>query len=159
MRSAILVALALSPLMVHAQANKSAQPQAATTAPVMRAGLVQSKNLMLGAAAADGSATANAGAVRISTGVVAPKVIRTANIQSDKIGAEGLDGSMHSAVVSLVVDNEGKPSNLKIVHTPNVNLDEDILAAVRQFRFQPGTLDGQNTSVPVQLDITIQEQN
>jgi TonB family protein len=157
MRNAFMAALALSPLMVHAQATKSAQPQAVIGAPVVKISLVQSKNLMLGAAAAD--ATANAGTVRISTGVVAPKVIQTANIQSDKIGVEGLDSGIHSAVVSLVVDGTGKPSNLKIVQTPNVNLDEDILAAVRQFRFQPGTLDGQATSVPVQLDITIQEQD
>jgi TonB family protein len=157
MRNAFMAALALSPLMVHAQVTKSAQAQAATGAPVVKVSLISSKNMMLGAAAAD--AATNTGTVRISTGVVAPKVIQTANIQSDKIGVEGLDGSMHSAVISLVVDSTGKPSNLKIVQTPNVNLDEDILAAVRQFRFQPGTLDGQATSVPVQLDITIQEQD
>jgi hypothetical protein len=34
-------------------------------------------------------------------------------------------------------------------------MDKNVLAAVRQYRFTPGTLDGEPTSVPVNLEVVL----
>ena len=74
MRNLIVASLVLSPLMLHAQA--------ATNAPVLQAKLNQP---MLIAFAAD--RTAVVPNVRISTGVVAPKLVHTVAIQEDATSA------------------------------------------------------------------------
>jgi TonB family protein len=155
-RSSIFAALVLSPLMVNAQASLPVQPQAATYAQSLHASLVQPKSLMLGAAVAEDRANATTGAVRISTGVVAPKLIHTVDVEANTVSAQSPNGT-RAAVVLLTVDATGKPSDVKIVKSPGVGMDASILAAVRQFRFQPGTLDGQKAEIPVQLEITIQQ--
>jgi len=55
MRKVIMAAIALSPILLHAQANSPAQPQAAN-APVLQSKLVQPKEFA--AAAAHGITTA-----------------------------------------------------------------------------------------------------
>jgi len=153
-RPSIFAALVLSPLMVNAQANLPVQPQAATGAPVLQASLVQPKGLMMGAAEAEDRANATTGAVRVSTGVVAPKLIHTVDIEANTISAQS---GPRAAVVLMMVDTTGKPSDLKIVQSAGAAMDRDVLAAVSKFRFQPGTLDGQKASIPVHLEITIQQ--
>jgi TonB family protein len=58
-------------------------------------------------------------------------------------------------VVSLTVDADGKPSDLKIVQSVNPIMDKNVLAAVSQYRFTPGTLDDQPTAVPVSLEVVL----
>jgi TonB family protein len=155
MRNAIVATLVLSPLMVHAQAKLSAQPQVAS-APVLQSSLVQPTGLMLGAA--EDRPTAKPGAVRISTGVVAPKLVKTVDIQEDTVNFSKAAGSERDVVVAMVVDETGKPEDLKIVQSAGVGLDENVLSAVKQYRFKPGTVSGQIVAVPVNLHITIKEQ-
>src|ERR1700722_17083253 len=155
-RSSIFAALVLSPLMVNAQANLPVQPQAATYAQSLHASLVQPMSLMLGAAVAEDRANATTGGGRVSTGVVAPKLIHTVSVETSTVSAQSPNDTTRAAVVLLTVDANGKPSAVKIVKSPGVGMDENVLAAVRQFRFQPGTLDGQKAEIPVQLEITIE---
>ena len=49
--------------------------------------------------------------------------------------------------VSLVVDAQGQPSDLKVVESAGQVLDEAVLKAVRTWRFQPATKDGVKVSV------------
>jgi len=157
MRNAIVAALVLSPLMVHAQANMPAQPQAASSAPVLVSSLVQPKGLMLGAAAAEDRSAAKPGTVRVSTGVVAPKLIKTVGIQEETVSLSKVVGGQRSVVVAMIVDENGKPSDLKIVQSAGAELDVNVLSAVKEYRFKPGTVSGQIVAVPVNLHITIQE--
>jgi TonB family protein len=156
MRNAIVATLVLSPLMVHAQANMPAQPQV-TSAPVLQSSLVQPTGLMLGAAAED-RPTAKPGAVRISTGVVAPKLIKTVDIQEDAVSVVRPAVAQRDVVVAMVVDEAGKPEGVKIVQSAGAGLDEHVLSAVKEYRFKPGTVSGQIVAVPVNLHITIKEQ-
>ena len=57
-----------------------------------------------------------------------------------------------SPVVSLIVDTQGLPQNLQVVRHLKMGLDEAALAAVRQYRFKPATLQGK--PVPVIVEIT-----
>ena len=58
-------------------------------------------------------------------------------------------------VVAMIVDATGKPSDLKIVRSLGPVMDKNVLAAVSQYRFTPGTLDGEPTAVPVNLEVTL----
>src|SRR5882757_5123195 len=102
MRKVIMAAIALSPILLHAQANSPAQPQAAN-APVLQSKLVQPKEF---AAANRGTATASA-PLRISTGVGAPKLIHTVEILSDNEWSATVAGFDRKVVVGMIVDAEG----------------------------------------------------
>jgi TonB family protein len=142
MRSSIVAALVLSPLMVHAQANSSAQLQSSVTQP---------KGLMIGAAAPNSPV---ASGLRVSTGVIAPKLVATVAIQEDGLRTVP---SVREAVVSMTVDATGKPTGLKIVKSLGNTMDKNVLTAVSQYRFKPGTVSGQATEFPVNLQIEIQK--
>jgi TonB family protein len=143
MRKALLATLALSPVLLHAQANSPAQPknvlESRLAAPAELAG-----------AAGDRTATK---ALRISTGVIAPKLIHSTDI--------AIDNSMvhyagpRKVVVNMVVGKDGVPSNLKIVESAGPLVDKNILAAVSQYRFSPGTVSNQPTEIPLNLEITL----
>jgi TonB family protein len=147
MRKALLATLALSPVLLHAQANSPAQPQASS---VLESRL----------ASPNAIGSANRGTttpIRISTGVIAPKLIHVVDISSSgEDWAWRVGGINRTAVVSMVVDEKGVPSNLKIVRSAGADIDSNVIAAVRQYRFQPGTLNHEPTAVPVNLEITIQ---
>jgi TonB family protein len=150
MRSSIVAALVLSPLvlsssMVRAQANSSAQLQSSSAQP---------KGLMLSAAAATSPAKSG---VRISTGVVAPKLVKTVQINDDGSRISQLFPGNREVVVAMIVDATGKPSGLKIVKSAGDSMDKNVLAAVSEYRFQPGTVSGQAVEFPLNLDIEIQK--
>lgn len=145
MRTALMAALVLSPLMVHAQANVPAQPQAAT------------KPVLLAAAGGEDRPTTAIHSLRISTGVVAPKLIHTVEIHENRMSLLSQAGGIRTAVVSMLVDETGKPSDVKLLQPASPTMNQEILDAVSQFRFLPGTVSGQNVAVPVNLHITIQQ--
>jgi|SRR5215469_2107832 len=146
MRKVLVAALALSPVMLHAQATSPAQSRA----------VLESK-LSTPALSSSSSADHTAAPVRISTGVIAPKLIKAVDIPaSNQDWAWRLTGVHRTAVVSMLVDEHGVPSNLKIVRSAGSETDENVLAAVKQYRFQPGLLNHEPVAVPVNLELTIQ---
>jgi TonB family protein len=54
--------------------------------------------------------------------------------------------------VRLKVDERGLPENLTIAHSAGTSIDEQTLAAVRQYRFQPATVD----HAPVESTVIVQ---
>lgn len=152
MRKVIAAALALSPMMLHAQATSPAQTQAADNAPVLQSKLIQPKEIV---GAGRTAATSTAAPLRISSGVAAPKLIHTVNIVSDNEWPWKPAGVDRKVVVGMIVDQTGTPSDLKIVKSAGPEMDKNVLAAVSQYRFKPGTLDHQPTSVPVNLEIVL----
>jgi TonB family protein len=55
-------------------------------------------------------------------------------------------------LISLIVDTEGKPRNIRVSRKLGMGLDEKAIEAVSQFRFKPAMMDG----VPVPVSITIE---
>lgn len=102
---------------------------------------------------AEDRTTPKTAGLRISTGVVAPKLVKKAQIEADVVSTTG----ERPAIVSLVVDETGKPTAMKIVQSSNEATDQNVLASVSQFRFVPGTVSGQVVDVPVNLVLTIQK--
>jgi TonB family protein len=146
MRRIIVATLALSPMLLHAQANSPAKTQT-PAANTLRSELV--------APALTGSdSVGTTASVRVSTGVNAPKLIHTVGVVSDSDFAP-VTKFERTAVVAMTVDPSGKPTDLKIVQSVNPVMDRNVLNAVSQYRFTPGTLDDQPTAIPVNLAVVL----
>ena len=150
MRKVIVAALALTPMLLHAQANSPAQTQPSSASTTLQSKLVQPKELNASEAVAHTTTP-----VRISTGVGAPKLIHTVAIESDSDWVPSGFTFERKTVVEMTVDATGKPSNLKILQSLGPVMDHNVLAAVSQYRFMAGTLDGAPTAVPVNLQVIL----
>src|SRR6476661_1092761 len=141
MRKALLATLALSPVLLHAQANSPAQLESKLSAPAI-------------GAAADRGATVSK-PLRISTGVAKPKLIHQAEVNTDNVWPWAVVGVSKTVVVGMIVDKNGVPTELKIVRSAGPELDHNVLAAVAQYRFKPGTVSDQPVDFPVNLEMTL----
>jgi TonB family protein len=88
---------------------------------------------------------------RVSTGVIEPVLLNAAHVHLTPSMFDMLNPSEETVVLSLNVDEKGKPQDVQIVKTANKILDERVLEAVRQFQFKPASLDGE----PVPADLTL----
>jgi TonB family protein len=150
MRKVIVATLALTPMLLHAQANSPAQTQSSPASSTLQSKLVQPKELNASEAVASTTSP-----LRISTGVGAPKLIHTVAIESDSSWIPSGFTFDRKTVVEMTVDATGKPSDLKILQSLGPVMDHNVLAAVSQYRFTPGTLDGAPTNVPVNLQVVL----
>ena len=150
MRRVIVAALAMTPMLLHAQANSPAQTQPSPASTTLQSKLVHPRELN------DSEAVVHTTTpIRVSTGVGAPKLIHTVAIESDSTWVPTGFTSNRNTVVEMTVDATGKPSDLKIVKSLGPVMDHNVLAAVGQYRFTPGTLDGAPTAVPVNLHVVL----
>ncbi len=129
MRNITVAILSLSSLMLHAQASTPAQTQVASNGPAQ--------------------------VKRISTGVIAPKLIYKVDVVAGPTIPARLLSSDATVVVGMVVDKTGKPSDLKIVRSVDPALDQSVLAAVSHYRFTPGTVSNEPVAIPVNLEVVI----
>jgi TonB family protein len=127
MRNITVAILSLSSFMLHAQASTPAPTQ--------------------------GSA---AQVKRVSTGVIAPKLIYKVDLVADSTGSARLLSNNCEVVVGMVVDKTGKPSDLKIIKSAGApSVDASVLSAVSQYRFTPGTVSNQPVATPLNLEVVI----
>ena len=149
MRKVIVATLALTPMLLHAQANSPVQPQASAPA------TLQSKLVKPNDFTAEPGAATTTTPTRISTGVVAPKLIYTVNVQATSDYATDLFLNDQKAVVGMNVDKNGVPSDLKIVKSVSPTMDKNLLVAVSKYRFKPAMLDGAPTAIQLNLEVTL----
>ncbi len=91
------------------------------------------------------------GAYRIGGGVSAPNVLnKVAPEYSNDARAARLEGTV---VLSLVVDQQGRPQNLKVVRSLGLGLDEQAIEAVEKWSFKPGMKDGKPVPVVATIEI------
>jgi TonB family protein len=130
MRKLIVAILSLSSFMLHAQANTPAQTQVASngSAPQVK---------------------------RISTGVIAPKLIYKVDVVADSTGTARLISDDTKVVVGMIVDKNGRPSDLKIIKSAGAGVDASVLAAVSQYRFTPGMVSNEPIASPLNLEVVI----
>lgn len=154
MRRVIVVTLALSPFMLHAQANSPTQPESPSNAPFVQSKLTQSTEIGYTAAPDRNNAVSPRDA-RVSTGVTHPKLIHSVNVSTDGDLISALPNFERIAVVDMIVEEDGKPSDLKISKSLGPIVDKNVLEAVSQFRFKPATLDSQPTAIPLELEVVL----
>jgi protein TonB len=59
-------------------------------------------------------------------------------------------------LVNLIVDAEGMPSHLQILRPTGLGLDEQALAAVSRYTFQPAMLHGKPVAVELNVEVNFQ---
>ena len=159
MRTALLAAFVFSPIMLHAQASSPAKTQTSDSSSVSGVHILEARLTMPeetnSSAASDFDGVPATSPLRVTTGVVAPKITRTVDIVVNENPIWRFSGKEKKVIVSMTVDKTGKPSDLKVAESAGTELDEEVLNAVSQYRFKPGTLDNQPTEVPVNLEIII----
>jgi len=139
----ILASLILSPVLLHAQVSKQA---AGVSLEARTDALKMAMPAVAGAAAP--SSVAGTAALRISTGVLAAKVIHTSQISYSDSELNPHDNKI---VVKVLVDEKGNPQNPQIVSSHNPELNQRVLDAVQHYRFQPAQLDNQAVAEHVNL--------
>lgn len=92
------------------------------------------------------------GLYRIGGGVSAPVVIRSVEAEfSDEARRAKYQGV---CLISLIVDAQGNPQNIRVARALGMGLDEKAIEAIRQYKFKPAMKDGK-TPVPVPITIEV----
>ena len=147
MRRIIVSTLLLSSVLLHAQTGTKGQS----------ATLVAHNDAASAVTASATDVNATTPARRISTGVTWPKLISEPTLSVSSADFPTPNLAAQHVVVGFRVDETGAPQNVHLVKSVSQTVDERVLAAVRQYRFVPGTLDDQKVPVDVNLVINFQE--
>jgi TonB family protein len=184
MRRMILTSLVLLPVMAHAQAGTSTEPQPSTSSAMLHAELTRPTGPATYAAStaapaashtavrefvktrtsddfAD-SAMRDAGTLEyammgdIPTEASAPKLTRVVEVQlsEQELAAQP---QVANVTVRATIDADGLPRNVAVAHSAGTVLDKRALEAVSQYRFKPATRDNQPVDAPVMITIRIQK--
>ncbi len=124
MRKALLATFVLSPILLHAQANPAPSQIALASNPA-------------GTRFADRGTTALK-PLRISTGVIAPKLVHSFPVSSEDLAPWTNVPENREVTVGMVVDKSGKPTDLKIIKSAGPVVDRNVLDAVSQYRYAAG---------------------
>jgi TonB family protein len=88
---------------------------------------------------------------RVGNGVSAPiPVVRPEPKYDAADYARGVHGEIK---ISVTVDRQGLPTNIKIVKALDPVVDKKVLEAVEKWKFQPGMKDGKPVIVQANIDM------
>jgi TonB family protein len=91
------------------------------------------------------------GAYQLGGGVTAPAVIyKVEPAYSEKARVARLEGKV---VLIAVVTPEGQPTEIRVVRSLGLGLDEQAVEAVKQWRFSPGMKDGNPVAVQITIEV------
>jgi TonB family protein len=91
------------------------------------------------------------GSIRNGSPVTQPRIVFRVEPEYSK---EAIKASLQGSVLlTIVVSADGTPRDFKILRKLGMGLDENALAAVRKWRFQPGFKDGQPVNVIAQIEV------
>lgn len=90
-------------------------------------------------------------AMRAGNGVTPPSLIY--KVEPDYSEAARQAKVQGQITLSLVVEADGKPSNIRVTRGLGMDLDEEAMAALMQWRFAPGTKNGEPVRVMAQVNV------
>ena len=92
------------------------------------------------------------GAYHVGGGVTKPKII--SRVEPD-YSEEGRRNKWQGVILlRVVIGADGKAQDISVVRSPGMGLDEKAMEALRQWRFEPGTKDGQPVPVEVLFEVS-----
>lgn len=92
------------------------------------------------------------GLYKVGGRITPPEVLHSVNAEfSDEARRAKYQGV---CLISLIVDVEGNPQNLRVVRPLGMGLDEQALEAIQQYKFRPAMKDG-TTPVPTMITIEV----
>jgi len=87
-------------------------------------------------------------------GVVAPKVLSKVDPEYTKAAKDaGIEGTV---IVNLEVHPDGRAHNMRIEESLDPGLDQKALDAISQWRFKPGTKNGEPVKVKATIEVNFQ---
>jgi TonB family protein len=91
------------------------------------------------------------GIMSVGGGVSAPEVIHSVQPQfTPEARSQNYQGVV---AVQLIVDTQGVPQDVRVVRHLGMGLDEEAIAAVKQYRFRPAKYEGRSVSVQMVIDV------
>jgi TonB family protein len=82
---------------------------------------------------------------------VAPKLLsKTEPVYTDEAKRAKYQGTV---LLFVVIGEDGVPSNIRVLHSLGLGLDESAIECVRQWRFTPATRDGKPVAMEAQLEV------
>lgn len=94
------------------------------------------------------------GVKRVGNGVLAPQLIYGPEPEfSEEARKAKFQGEV---IVSLVVDAQGRPQNVRVPRPVGMGLDEKAIEAVKQYKFKPATENGQPVAVQLAVAVNFQ---
>lgn len=95
---------------------------------------------------------AGGGVYQVGGRISAPEVLHSVEAEfSDEARRAKYQGV---CLISLIVDAQGNPQNIRVARTLGMGLDEKAIEAIRQYKFRPAMKDGK-TAVPVAITIEV----
>lgn len=92
------------------------------------------------------------GVHRVGNGVSAPRLtVRAEPLYTEPARRTGLEGTV---ILSAIINANGVPENIQIVKRLGLGLDQKALDAISQWKFEPGTKDGQPVAVFAQIEVS-----
>lgn len=122
-----------------------------------QSGLGMGKGTGLGNGAGDGYGPGDGhgigeGAYKIGGDVAAPMLLsKTEPEYSEEARKAKFSGSV---LLTIIVDQNGLPRDIRIVRSLGLGLDEKAIEAVKNWRFRPGTKAGRPVAVQAQVEVT-----
>jgi TonB family protein len=91
------------------------------------------------------------GLMNVGGGVAAPEVIHSVEPEfTEDARTANFQGSVS---IKLIVDSQGNPQNIQLVHHLGMGLDEKAIEAVRQYKFKPAMYQGHPVSVQIVIEM------
>ena len=91
------------------------------------------------------------GLFRVGGGVSAPRALSTPDPEySEEARKAKYQGTV---VLWLIVDQYGRPQNLKVARSLGMGLDQKAIEAVRQWKFEPAMKDGHPVAVQINVEV------
>ncbi|MGD1105796.1 MAG: TonB family protein [Terracidiphilus sp.] len=95
---------------------------------------------------------AGGGVYQVGGRISAPEVVHSVEAEfSDEARRAKYQGV---CLISLIVDAQGNPQNIRVARALGMGLDEKAIEAIRQYKFRPAMKDGK-TAVPVMITIEV----
>jgi TonB family protein len=123
---------------------------------ILVASVLLSPLFFTAAAVASQPVADDAASTPVSTGVKPAQILSSVPVELPTMTTYIAAFHQTEVVVSLKVDEAGKPTKVQITKSPNANLDGPVLSAVGKFRFEPATLDNKPVAVPMTLTLDLQ---
>jgi len=91
------------------------------------------------------------GVMEVGGGVSPPKVIYQVDAEfSEEARKAKFSGDVY---ISVIVDEQGRPTHVHVVRGVGMGLDEKAIEAVRQYKFKPAMLKGKPVKVAVDVNV------
>jgi TonB family protein len=92
------------------------------------------------------------GLMNVGGGVAAPEVLHSVEPEfTEDARRANFQGSVS---IKLIVDSQGNPQNVQLVHPLGMGLDQKAIEAVRQYKFKPAMYQGHPVSVQIVIEMS-----